>query len=40
MREAGQKMGGDVARQSMMEVLAQHPELEKAIEEAQKPSQP
>jgi hypothetical protein len=40
MREAGQKMGGDAARQSMMEVLAEHPELEKAIEEAQKPSHP
>ena len=40
MREAGQKMGGDVARQSMMEVLAEHPELEKAIGEAQKPAQP
>lgn len=40
MREAGQKLGGDAARQSMMEVLAEHPELEKAIGEAQKPTQP
>ena len=40
MREAGQKMGGEVARQSMMEVLAEHPEFEKAIGEAQKQAQP
>jgi hypothetical protein len=40
MREAGQKMGADVARQSIMEVLTEHPELEKAIGEAQKPTQP
>ena len=33
---AGQKMGADVARQSMLEVLAEHPELEKAMEDAQR----
>jgi uncharacterized protein len=35
LTEAGQKMGQDVARQSMMEVIAEHPELEKAMEDAQ-----
>ena len=40
LTEAGRKMGEEVGRVSMMEVLAEHPELEKAIEEAQKPIQP
>jgi uncharacterized protein len=35
LTEAGQKMGQDVARQSMMEVIAEHPEIEKAMEDAQ-----
>ncbi len=35
LTEAGQKMGQDLARQSMMEVIAEHPELEKAMEDAQ-----
>ncbi len=37
LTEAGQQLGGTVARQSMMEVIAEHPELEKAMEESQKP---
>jgi hypothetical protein len=36
LTEAGQKMGQDFARQSMLEVMAEHPELEKALEDAQK----
>jgi hypothetical protein len=35
LTDAGQKMGQDVARQSMIEVIAEHPELEKAMEDAQ-----
>jgi len=35
-QEAGRKWGSDVGRQSMLEVLAEHPELEKAMENAQK----
>ena len=31
---AGMKMGEEAGRQSMMEVLAEHPELRKALEEA------
>lgn len=40
LTEAGRKMGEEVGRVSMMEVLAEHPELERAIEEAQKPRRP
>ncbi len=36
---AGQKMGETIGRESMMEILAEHPEIEKAIEDAQKQSQ-
>ena len=32
----GQKMGEELGRQSMLEVLAEHPEFEKALEDAQK----
>jgi hypothetical protein len=41
LQEAGQKWGGELGRTSMMEVLAEHPELAKALEEAKKttPSQ-
>ena len=35
-QEAGRKWGSDVGRQSMLEVLAEHPELEKAMEDTQK----
>jgi uncharacterized protein len=35
LTEAGQKMGQDVARQSMLEVMAEHPEFEKAMQDAQ-----
>ena len=38
--DRSRKMGEDMGRQSMMEVLAEHPELVKAMEEAQKPTQP
>jgi len=37
---AGQKWGEKAGRTSMMEVLAEHPEFEKAIEDAQKGVQP
>jgi uncharacterized protein len=37
--DAGRKMGETIGRQSMMEVLAEHPEIEKAIEDAQRQSQ-
>jgi uncharacterized protein len=36
LTEAGQKMGQDAGRVSMLEVLAEHPELEKAMENAQR----
>jgi hypothetical protein len=35
LMEAGSKMGEELGRQSMVEVLTEHPELEKAMEEAQ-----
>lgn len=35
-----QKMGEDLGRQAMLEVLAEHPDFEKAMEEAQKSKQP
>jgi hypothetical protein len=40
LTEAGQQLGGTMARESMLEVIAEHPELEKAMEEQQKPRQP
>ena len=36
MMERGQKLGEDLGRASMLEVLAEHPEFEKQMEEAQK----
>lgn len=36
LSEAGRKMGEEVGRRSMLEVMAEHPELEKAMEDAQK----
>jgi hypothetical protein len=36
LQEEGRKMGEEAGRQSMIEVLAEHPELEQAIEEAAK----
>jgi hypothetical protein len=33
---AGEKWGEQLGRQSMLDVLAEHPELEKAMEEAKK----
>jgi uncharacterized protein len=35
LTEAGQRLGQDAGRVSMLEVLAEHPELEKAMEDAQ-----
>jgi uncharacterized protein len=39
LQAAGQKWGEELGRQSMMEVLAEHPEMEKALQEAQKMAQ-
>jgi hypothetical protein len=36
MQGEGMKLGEKIGRQSMMEVLSEHPELQKALEEAQK----
>jgi uncharacterized protein len=36
LQAAGQKWGEELGRQSMMEVLAEHPEMEKALENAQR----
>jgi hypothetical protein len=36
LTDAGRGMGSTIARQSMLEVIAEHPELEKAMEDAQK----
>ena len=36
LQGAGQKWGEELGRQSMMEVLAEHPEMEKALEQAQR----
>lgn len=33
-QSAGMKMGEEIGRQSMMEVLAEHPDLQKALEDA------
>ena len=40
MQGEGMKMGEKLGRQSMMEVLAEHPEFQKAMEDAQKGAQP
>jgi hypothetical protein len=37
--QAGQKMGEQLGRESMMEVLSEHPELKKALEEIPKAAQ-
>jgi hypothetical protein len=39
-QEVGRKWGEALGRQSMLEVLAEHPELEKAMEDARKPADP
>ena len=39
LQAAGQKWGEQLGRQSMMEVLAEHPEMEKALQDAQKTAQ-
>ncbi len=38
LTDAGREMGEAVGRESMLEVLAEHPEIEKAMEETQKPN--
>jgi len=38
--EEGRKWGEGVGRESMIEVLSEHPELEKGLEEAKKAAQP
>jgi uncharacterized protein len=40
LQEAGRKWGGDLGRDSMKEVLAEHPDLAKALEDAAKTAQP
>jgi uncharacterized protein len=40
MQGEGMKLGEKLGRQSMMEVLSEHPELQKALEDAQKSAQP
>lgn len=35
LTDAGRNMGTTIARQSMLEVIAEHPELEKAMQDAQ-----
>ena len=40
LQETGQKWGESMGRDSMQEVLKEHPELEKALENAKKSSQP
>jgi hypothetical protein len=40
MQGEGMKLGEKLGRQSMLEVLSEHPELQKALEEAQKSAQP
>jgi hypothetical protein len=39
-QEIGRKWGEGLGRQSMLDVLAEHPELEKALEDAKKTSSP
>ncbi|HYL14096.1 MAG TPA: DUF2059 domain-containing protein [Terriglobales bacterium] len=39
LQAAGQKWGEGIGRQSMVEVLAEHPELEEALKEAKKTKQ-
>ena len=40
LQAAGQKQGEELGRQSMVEVLAEHPEMEKALQAAAKTAQP
>jgi uncharacterized protein len=40
LMEEGRQWGEDAARQSMMEALAEHPDLERQMEDAQKANQP
>jgi hypothetical protein len=39
-QEIGRKWGEGLGRQSMLDVLAEHPELEKALEDAKKNQTP
>ena len=40
MMQKGQHWGEELGRETMMEVMAEHPEFQQAIEEAQKKAQP
>ncbi|HWZ84358.1 MAG TPA: DUF2059 domain-containing protein [Terriglobales bacterium] len=40
LQETGRKWGEGIGRDSMQEVMSEHPELEKALEDAKKSSQP
>jgi hypothetical protein len=40
LQGAGQKWGEELGKASMMEVLSEHPEMEKALEQAQKAAKP
>ena len=40
LQEAGRKWGEGIGRQSMLEVLSEHPDIAKAQEEAKKRAQP
>lgn len=39
-QSAGTKLGEQIGRQAMLEVLAEHPDLQKALEEASSPKNP
>jgi hypothetical protein len=39
LQAAGEKQGQELGRQSMLEVLAEHPEMERALQNAQKTAQ-
>jgi hypothetical protein len=40
LQQAGRKWGEDLGRQSMLEVMAEHPDLAQAMEDAQKAGHP
>ena len=40
MQESGNKWGGELGKESMREVLAEHPDLAEALENATKKSHP
>jgi len=40
LQDEGRKWGEGLGRESMLEVFSEHPELKKALEDAQKNAQP